>query len=442
MKSKKRDVHRLSATMASIFRTPSRDKHFTLNNQSSTDHGTNGCGINTTGTYKSIKQRQPLSSSSRTQQQLSGPPLPPRPPPTVLAHLNLTGGSGAGVGANEQLSPTSQLSLNHDSLTDVSNSLIVSDQPSSESLILLGALNHIAGALFPQIQLLRTENVELRSTINKLEIEQSNWKHFRNRDNQLIMRTSSLNTGNGNITHTDHLNNYFMDNTTVKQETEKLRQDYENFTKKSNDWEKEYQKQRSTIEREHNKIAKERELLENERSELEYRQRQYEELRSTLQAQLNIYKKMGLKLTPINSTELQELQASCNANDFNSQLNQSSSSIITNSFDDYLNELSGNNNTETNRVNSGGINDFTKPIHFYSNSDDLTGSRRAITSHSTDVKQSYIYSTDIDHNPKPSLVPSSSTRSDNVPVHLRGSLVNQVCVYLLNQSWDYKILLF
>ncbi|CAH8565266.1 unnamed protein product [Schistosoma curassoni] len=425
MKSKKRDVHRLSATMASIFRTPSRDKHFTLNNQSSTDHGTNGCGINTTGTYKSTKQRQPLSSSSRTQQQLSGPPLPPRPPPTVLANLNLTGGSGAGVGVNEQLSPTSQLSLNPDSLTDVSNSLIASDQPSSESLILLGALNHIAGALFPQIQLLRTENVELRSTINKLEIEQSNWKHFRNRDNQLIMRTSSLNTGNGNITHTDHLNNYFMDNTTVKQETEKLRQDYENFTKKSHDWEKEYQKQRSTIEREHNKIAKERELLENERTELEYRQRQYEELRSTLQAQLNIYKKMGLKLTPINSTELQELQASCNTNDFNSQLNQSNSSIITNSFDDYLNELSGNNNTETNRINSGGINDFTKPIHFYSNSDDLTGSRRAITSHSNDVKQSYLYSTDIDHYPKPSLVPSSSTRSDNVPVHLRGSLVNQ-----------------
>ncbi|VDO73643.1 unnamed protein product, partial [Schistosoma curassoni] len=263
----------------------------------------------------------------------------------------------------------------------------------------------------PQIQLLRTENVELRSTINKLEIEQSNWKHFRNRDNQLIMRTSSLNTGNGNITHTDHLNNYFMDNTTVKQETEKLRQDYENFTKKSHDWEKEYQKQRSTIEREHNKIAKERELLENERTELEYRQRQYEELRSTLQAQLNIYKKMGLKLTPINSTVVNEPLYN--------------SSIITNSFDDYLNELSGNNNTETNRINSGGINDFTKPIHFYSNSDDLTGSRRAITSHSNDVKQSYLYSTDIDHYPKPSLVPSSSTRSDNVPVHLRGSLVNQ-----------------
>lgn len=144
----------------------------------------------------------------------------------------------------------------------------------------------------------------------------------------------------------------------------------------------------------------------------------------------------------ISFIELQELQASCNTNDFNSQLNQSNSSIITNSFDDYLNELSGNNNTETNRINSGGINDFTKPIHFYSNSDDLTGSRRAITSHSNDVKQSYLYSTDIDHNPKPSLVPSSSTRSDNVPVHLRGSLVNQVCVYLLNQSWDYKILLF
>ncbi|CAI2729764.1 unnamed protein product [Schistosoma spindalis] len=425
MKSKKRDVHRLSATMASIFRAPSRDKNFTLNNQSSTDHGTNGCGINTTGAYRSIKQRQPLPSSSRTQQQSSGPPLPPRPPPTVLASLNLTGGSGAGVSVNEQLSPSSQLSLNPDSLTDASNSLIASDQPSSESLILLGALNHIAGALFPQIQLLRTENVELRSTINKLETEQSNWKHFRNRDNQLIIRNTSLNTGHNNTIHSDHFNNYLIDNTTVKQETEKLRQDYENFTKKSNDWEKEYQKQRSNIEREHNKIAKERELLENERLELEHRQRQYEELRSTLQAQLNIYKKMGLKLTPVNSTELQELQANFYTEDCNSQLNQNNSSITTNSFDDYLNELSGNNNTEINRVNSGGINDFTKPIHFYSNSDDLTGSRRAITNHSTDVKQSYLYSPDIDHNPKPSLVPSSSTRNDHVPVHLRGSLVNQ-----------------
>uniref|UniRef100_A0A5K4F6E3 DH domain-containing protein n=1 Tax=Schistosoma mansoni TaxID=6183 RepID=A0A5K4F6E3_SCHMA len=425
MKSKKRDVHRLSATMASIFRTPSRDKNFTLNNQSSTDHGTNGSGINTTGSYRSIKRRQPVSSSSRTQQQLSGPPLPPRPSPTVLANFNLTGGSGAGVGVNEQLSPSSQLSFNPDSLiTDASNLLISSDQPSSETLILLGVLNQIAGALFPQIQLLRTENVELRSTINKLETEQSNWKHFRNRDNQLLMRTS-LNTGNGNTPHSDHINCYLMDNTKVKQETEKLRQDYENFTKKSHDWEKEYQKQRSTIEREHNKIAKERELLENERTELEYRQHQYEELRNTLQAQLNIYKKMGLKLTPVNSTELQELQGQCNSDDCNSQLNQSNSSIITNSFDDYLNELSGSNNTETNRVHSGGINDFTKPMHFYSNSDDLTGSRRTTTYHSTDLKQGYLYSPDADINPKPSLAPSGSTRSDHVPIHLRGSLVNQ-----------------
>ncbi|TNN07992.1 Rho guanine nucleotide exchange factor 1 isoform 1 [Schistosoma japonicum] len=430
IKSKKRDVHRLSATMASIFRTPNRDKSFTSNSQLSTDHSTNGYNMNTTGTHKSMKQRQPLSSlstaatSSRVQQQIScPPPLPPRPPLTILGNLNLSG-------VNEQLSPSSQSSFNPDSLIDGTNSLILG-QPSSEALLLLGELNQIAGALFPQVQLLRTENVELRSTVAKLEAERSNWEHFRNRDTQLTVRTSM----NGSVSHTGgiHSDNIssssgFIDNTTVKQETEKLRQDYEHFTKKCHDWEKEYQKQRSAIEREHNKIAKERQLLENERADLEHRQRLYEELRSTLQAQLNIYKKMGIKLTPINTNpELQELQANFNSDIPDSQLNRSGSSIMTNSFDDYLNELSGNNSTDSNNRGSGcsgTTNEFSKPVHFYSNSDDITVSRHSSTA--VDSKRNHAHSPlDVDITLKPSLVPSSSTRSDNVPEHLRGSLVNQ-----------------
>ncbi|CAH8512262.1 unnamed protein product [Schistosoma turkestanicum] len=424
-KSKKRDVHRLSATMASIFRTPSRDKNFSLNNQSSTDSGANGSG----GTRKPSKQCQSLSSVSRSQKPSSGPPIPPRPPLTVLASLNATGASGKETEANEQLSPPSSqlLSCNPDNLTDASNSLIVSSQPSSEALLLLGELNQIANVLFPQIQLLRTENVELRSTIGKLEAEQSNWKDFRNRDNQMIMRTS-LNSGSGSTTHSDNISTYgyLIDNTTVKQETEKLRQDYENFTKKSQDWEKEYQKQRSSIEREHNKIAKERQLLENERSELEHRQRQYEELRSTLQAQLNMYKKMGLKLTPMNNNaQLQELQSNFNSDNFNAPLNRSnSSSIMTNLIDDYLNELSGNH-TETNQTTTVNINDLRKPIHIYSNSDDLTTYRTVTKNHSTNFNRTYTHSSDIEITPRPSPVPSISIRHDHVPEHLRGSLVNQ-----------------
>ncbi|CAH8545154.1 unnamed protein product [Heterobilharzia americana] len=297
LKSKKRDVHRLSATMASIFRTPSRDKNFTSTSQSSVDCTTNGSGTTvTTAGYKHIKQRQPLSSLSsttpaRTQQQSQpNPPLPPRPSFAVLNNLHLTG-------ASEQLSPSSQCSFNVDSLTDGSNSWILS-LPCAEALVLLGELNRISEVFFPQVQALRTENVELRASVAKLEAERSNWEHFRSRDTQLLMRTSSGAGGasHGSGTHTDgntsggSSNTYVIDNSTVKQETEKLRQDYENFTRKCHDWEKEYQKQRSTIEREHNKIAKERQLLENERADLERRQRQYEELRSTLQTQLNMYK--------------------------------------------------------------------------------------------------------------------------------------------------------
>nr|CAH8855516.1 unnamed protein product [Trichobilharzia regenti] len=428
MKSKKRDVHRLSATMASIFRTPSRDKNLSSTNQSSTDHTSNGTCTNTPGGgLKSIKQRQP---GSTTPSQSNGPPLPPRPSFAVLSNLNLTG-------VGEQLSPTNQCSFNTDSLTDGTNSLALS-QPCAEALVLLGELNRIGEALFPQVQLLRTENVELRATLAKLEAERSNWEHFRSRDNQVLMRSTlggggASSSSQGSGTHPDGNTGgssgvYLIDNSTVKQETEKLRQDYENFTRKCHEWEKEYQKQRSAIEREHNKIAKERQLIENERADLERRHHQYEELRSTLQTQLNMYKKLGFKLTPMNNPELEalaNLESDMNNDGVNGfQLNRSSSSVITNSFDDYLNELSGN--TAHNSSGRGGGGDLPQPIHFYSNSDDITASRRSSnTSFNTGQKRDYAYSPGTDITPKPSLVPSLSTRSDHVPEHLLGSLVNQ-----------------
>lgn len=129
------------------------------------------------------------------------------------------------------------------------------------------------------------ENIELRAKVNYLESMKTNWEYF---DKQLDHNVRHGSLGASGLSSADDLS-------TVKQETEKLRHEYENFMLKCQESEKNFLKQRADAEREHNAIAKERQLFEVERLELEKKQRQLEELRCTLQSQWDLYKGRGLE---------------------------------------------------------------------------------------------------------------------------------------------------
>ncbi|VEL14774.1 unnamed protein product [Protopolystoma xenopodis] len=87
----------------------------------------------------------------------------------------------------------------------------------------------------------------------------------------------------------------------VRVENEKLRQRYEQLTRERREWNREYQHQRSQLDRAQEEVIAQRQALEKFRSELEREQQKLKQDKDTLQLQLDIYKTRGIELEASNN---------------------------------------------------------------------------------------------------------------------------------------------
>ncbi|TPP63556.1 Rho guanine nucleotide exchange factor 28 [Fasciola gigantica] len=411
-KAKKRDAHRLSTTMASIFRSASRDK-------------SNGSAIQQQTSFDLTLSPPSLGSQSKG--------LRSRPPPSNLGVVNSpVGCSSSSVSSrlSSQTSSTSTASMSmppRPSLSfapgqgaAVENTLCAGDsadgsgngsytsllsQPSNETLVLLSTLNQVAERLFPLVCDLRTENVGLQADLEHVRADRDALeKKYDDVIKQDPRGAHNARAGCGNGDSTD----VAVPTLTVKQETEKLRQDYESFTRELKEWKKRKQQEQDQIEREHTRLAAERTRLENQKAEYERRQRQYEENCKTLQEQINLHASRGVKFTGITMPGLQipEAPLSSVSPPDTDQFRGSSTS---------LGDLDPTLRLATRPSPS--------PVHFHSTSDDLTS--KWVQNPQFPRNPSSFSNLDSDNTPRSSLVPSTSLRNEDLPEHLRGSLVNQ-----------------
>ncbi|TGZ59876.1 hypothetical protein CRM22_008855 [Opisthorchis felineus] len=371
--SKKREANRLSSTMVSLFRTGSRDKP-------SADFFVSSSGQPPKGPSN---QRVPSTGGSDTSHTSSSTPLPPNMLPRPSFSF-LTGAVGEA------------LQLHVDGSVDGSSNSL-SSQHSIEAWTLLRNLDQISEEFFPSVFRLRTKNDELDARVRCLETEKDKLESLYKRAKQhgLIKSTCSSCGGSEGL---DFSGAEVSSALTVKQGTEKLRQDVENFRIKSEEWEKEYSRQRDALEREHTKLAEQWKRYEKAREELEHKQRQYEENCKTLQQQVDLHASRGVKFSGITMPEIRLPDVT-------------TSTTTSRGSSPSLRELS--------------VPDFhpnprpsLNPIHFHSASDDLASRRSPRGSQE-------FYPSCGDTTPRPSLAPSSSVRSEELPIHLRGSLLNQ-----------------
>ncbi|GAA52616.1 Rho guanine nucleotide exchange factor 1 [Clonorchis sinensis] len=380
--SLKREANRLSSTMVSLFRTGSRDKP-------SADFFVSPSGQPPKGPSN---QRVPSIGGSDTSHTSSSTPLPPN----ILPRPSFSFLSGA-VGEALQLSVDGSGS---------SNSL--SSQHSIEAWTLLRNLDQLSEEFFPSVFRLRTKNDELDARVRCLETEKDKLETLYKRAKQhgLIKSTCPSCGGSEGL---DSSGADVSSALTVKQGTEKLRQDVENFRIKSEEWEKEYSRQRDALEREHTKLAEQWKRYEKAREELEHKQRQYEENCKTLQQQVDLHASRGVKFSGITMPEIRLPDVTTST----TSSRGSSPSLRELSVPDFHSNPRPSLN----------------PIHFHSASDDLASRRSPRGSQE-------FYPPCGDATPRPSLGLSSSVRSEELPIHLRGSLLNQA----KNQVIFYGIL--
>ncbi|CAL8075137.1 unnamed protein product [Calicophoron daubneyi] len=396
--SRKREAYRLSSTVASIFRSGNREKSGGGGpvQQSSID----ASPTSSSSGYQKCSRTRPHTASSGQRSAhssvVSSNPLPPTAP---------SRSSLAYSGYENQLTCDS-LPSTDGSRNGSCNSLI--SQPPEDALNLLGNLNQCMENLYPYLLSLRTDNIQLKADLQSVQKEKEALANFRNNVVQCGLHVTA--DGSGPSVGGDSEGTL-----TVKQETEKLRQDYENFTRKSEEWEKEYQRQRDLVEREHTKLARERVRLEDERADLERRQRQYEENCKTLQQQIDLHASRGVKFTGVVMPGLQlpDQNASHSSPGMATRLGESSS------LKDLFSPDAGGRNSSMDR----------SPVHFHSASDDITmrssQTGGGFSGSSSTLSPGLFFGRDEESTPRPSLVPSGSVRSAELPEHLRGSLLNQ-----------------
>ncbi|KAF8565864.1 hypothetical protein P879_07737 [Paragonimus westermani] len=386
--STKREGHRLGSTVASIFRSGNRDKPVS----------TDSIGSSTT---KAVVMRPPTSNLNVTgSTNVLRHSSSSRPSLTVLM----------GSGGNDAFSIDGSGNGSCSSLAS---------QPSMEVLSLLRDLNVIGEEFFSMVFQLRTRNDELEARVLYLETEKDKLQevHTLAKQHGLFKSTCSRCGGDGGVP--DGLDaspgsDAGLFALTVKQGTEKLRQDVENFQRKSEEWEKEYKRQRDSLEREHTKLAKEWARYEDARAELERRQRQYEENCKTLQQQVDLHASRGVKFTGITMPEIQLPDVTTGSSSGNCRRGSSNS----------MRELAYSDLYAIGNNKPGSL-----PVHSHSASDDLSNrwaqpSRFAKDLHTTD-SPSQLFVKDNETTPRNSLIPSPSVRNDELPMHLRGSLLNQ-----------------
>lgn len=371
--SKKRDHHRISAIMTNLFRTGSRDKSTSASLLQPSWDGSSSSST------PSSKIPSNLGDTSRSNQlPINASPLPSR--------------------------PVSGLEHSVSSVDSACSSF--APQSSEEILILLRELNDIFGKLPPVLYDFRMDILYLNATLVNLKAKVANLEEFHDKIKQ---NEGKLTASGGSGRNSDGADAYI-----IKQETEKLRQDYENFTRKCQDWEKDYQHQRDAIEREHNKLAKERQQLEDARIELERWANSCREYRITAQKQMDYYKQMGVDFS---TTTLPEFQLPDILNKPNTQpltpRRPSTSSLQEGSYVDWAKSSQKSERSS---------------IHFHSNSDDMSNkfAHSFIRDSSARLELDDLYKMEAgDVSSRSTLTPSGSIRNDQVPFQLSGSLVNQ-----------------
>lgn len=389
---KKHDTHRLSTTMVGLFRSSNRDK---------------GAGISSS--QNAFDQTVPSLSQSKSSHS--------RLPSAIINSVGLNSARHSSISTASPLpgfNPRPSLTVNEDTCSQQSSlsitgsahgsSNFLTSQSSMETLSLLKELTAITEEFFPMVFRLRTRNDEVEASNLRLKMEKERLESILTRAKQSgFVESTCSRCGGATGSDSDSFSTF-----SIKQGTEKLRRDVEIFRKQSEEWDKEYKRRRDSLERDQTKLGDAWRRYDEACALLERKQRQYEEDRKTLQRLIDLHTNRGVDFSGVNMPEIQLPDPTPSFNN-PSRMNARRSSGSVAELD--LLDLRPPCALEAH------------PTHSRSVNDNLYRAETVSSRTGGDLRVPDLTGASIRR--QPATPSAASIRNDELPMHLRGSLLNQ-----------------